>query len=146
MGVNCQATAWQLTSISNYHCIQDLGGFFCVLLGQNRPSNTQQALHEITKMTVATTTRKISFLLPQPPSPRAEIWVASGNPQLTLLLCHHSSHISPTTFPVKTAPEMAFCHQRRIVAGADAPELQGKHWQTPVQWCNGAMAMVVMTP
>eukprot|EP00957_Ditylum_brightwellii_P116318 8872306-Ditylum_brightwellii.AAC.1 len=43
MGVNCQATAWQLTSISNGHCVQDLGRFCCVLLGQNRPSNTQHA-------------------------------------------------------------------------------------------------------
>eukprot|EP00957_Ditylum_brightwellii_P209383 15361535-Ditylum_brightwellii.AAC.1 len=44
MGVNCQATTWQLTTISNCCCVQDLGGFCCVLLGQNRPSNTQHAL------------------------------------------------------------------------------------------------------
>eukprot|EP00957_Ditylum_brightwellii_P104366 7948424-Ditylum_brightwellii.AAC.1 len=44
MGVNCQATAWQLTPISNGRCVWDLGRFCCVLLDQNRPSNTQQAL------------------------------------------------------------------------------------------------------
>eukprot|EP00957_Ditylum_brightwellii_P089442 6810998-Ditylum_brightwellii.AAC.1 len=43
MGVNCQATAWQLTPMSNCHCVPDLGGFCYVLLGQSRPSNTQQA-------------------------------------------------------------------------------------------------------
>eukprot|EP00957_Ditylum_brightwellii_P049974 3788392-Ditylum_brightwellii.AAC.1 len=43
MGVNCQATAWQLTPIGDCHCDRDLGGFCCVLLSQNRPSNTQQA-------------------------------------------------------------------------------------------------------
>eukprot|EP00957_Ditylum_brightwellii_P053855 4080102-Ditylum_brightwellii.AAC.1 len=46
MGVNCQATAWQLTPISYCHCVQDLGGLCCVLLGQNRLSNTQQAFHK----------------------------------------------------------------------------------------------------
>eukprot|EP00957_Ditylum_brightwellii_P051576 3911373-Ditylum_brightwellii.AAC.1 len=44
MGVNCQATAWQLTPISNGCCVRDLGGFCCVLLGQDIPSNTQHAL------------------------------------------------------------------------------------------------------
>eukprot|EP00957_Ditylum_brightwellii_P195860 14922524-Ditylum_brightwellii.AAC.1 len=43
MEVNCHATAWQLTPISNCHWVRDLGGLCCVLLGQNRPSNTQQA-------------------------------------------------------------------------------------------------------
>eukprot|EP00957_Ditylum_brightwellii_P115440 8804669-Ditylum_brightwellii.AAC.1 len=43
MGVNCQATACQLTPISNGRCVWDLDGFCCVLLGQNRPSNTQHA-------------------------------------------------------------------------------------------------------
>eukprot|EP00957_Ditylum_brightwellii_P074823 5686403-Ditylum_brightwellii.AAC.1 len=43
MGGNCQATAWQLTPISNSRCVLDLGGFCCVLLGQNKPSKTQQA-------------------------------------------------------------------------------------------------------
>eukprot|EP00957_Ditylum_brightwellii_P062703 4758793-Ditylum_brightwellii.AAC.1 len=46
MGVNFQATAWQLTPISYCCCVWDLGGFCCELLGQNRTSNTQQALHE----------------------------------------------------------------------------------------------------
>eukprot|EP00957_Ditylum_brightwellii_P162945 12407579-Ditylum_brightwellii.AAC.1 len=44
MGVNCQATAWQFTFIGNDCCFWDLGGFCYVLLGQNRPSNTQHAL------------------------------------------------------------------------------------------------------
>eukprot|EP00957_Ditylum_brightwellii_P036881 2792918-Ditylum_brightwellii.AAC.1 len=44
MGINCQATAWQLTPISNGCCVWDLGWFCCELLGQNRPSNTQHAL------------------------------------------------------------------------------------------------------
>eukprot|EP00957_Ditylum_brightwellii_P063794 4840887-Ditylum_brightwellii.AAC.1 len=44
MGVNCQTTAWQLTPICNSHSVWDLGGFCCVFLGQNRHSNTQQAL------------------------------------------------------------------------------------------------------
>eukprot|EP00957_Ditylum_brightwellii_P114950 8766843-Ditylum_brightwellii.AAC.1 len=43
MGVKCQAKAWQLTPISNCYWVWYLGGFCCVLLGQNRPSNTQQA-------------------------------------------------------------------------------------------------------
>eukprot|EP00957_Ditylum_brightwellii_P043929 3332800-Ditylum_brightwellii.AAC.1 len=43
MGVNSQATAWQLTPRSNCRRVRDLGELSCVLLGQNRPSNTQQA-------------------------------------------------------------------------------------------------------
>eukprot|EP00957_Ditylum_brightwellii_P153695 11697620-Ditylum_brightwellii.AAC.1 len=43
MGVNCQEAAWQLTAISNCCWVRDLGGLCCVLLCQNRPSNTQQA-------------------------------------------------------------------------------------------------------
>eukprot|EP00957_Ditylum_brightwellii_P188730 14366369-Ditylum_brightwellii.AAC.1 len=44
MGVNSQATAWQLTPIGDCRCVRDLGGFCCMLLGQSRPINTQQAL------------------------------------------------------------------------------------------------------
>eukprot|EP00957_Ditylum_brightwellii_P015056 1136073-Ditylum_brightwellii.AAC.1 len=43
MEVNCQAAAWQLTPISNCCWVRDLVGLCCVLLGQNRPNNTQQA-------------------------------------------------------------------------------------------------------
>eukprot|EP00957_Ditylum_brightwellii_P125217 9545110-Ditylum_brightwellii.AAC.1 len=58
-------------------------------------------------MTGAATTRKTSFLLPQPtPPPRAHVWVASGNPQLTLFPRHHSAHVSPTTFFINIVPPM----------------------------------------
>eukprot|EP00957_Ditylum_brightwellii_P040431 3060192-Ditylum_brightwellii.AAC.1 len=69
MGVKCQATvkcqaiAWHLTPISNCHCIQDLGGFGCVLLGQNRPSNTQQTLHKNNKNDGGGNNKKNIFLV-----------------------------------------------------------------------------------
>eukprot|EP00957_Ditylum_brightwellii_P054818 4154273-Ditylum_brightwellii.AAC.1 len=69
MGVNCQATAWQLTPISDGHCVRDLDGFCCVLLYQNRPSNIQHALsffHENDKNNGGSDNKKTSCLLPQP--------------------------------------------------------------------------------
>eukprot|EP00957_Ditylum_brightwellii_P069706 5293534-Ditylum_brightwellii.AAC.1 len=63
MGVNFQATAWQLTPISNCHCAWDLGRFCCVLLGQNRPSNTQQALHKNNENGSGSNNKKNIFLV-----------------------------------------------------------------------------------
>eukprot|EP00957_Ditylum_brightwellii_P034833 2639464-Ditylum_brightwellii.AAC.1 len=63
MGVNCQATAWQLTPISNCRRVWDLCGFCCVLLGQNRPSNPQQALHENDKNNGGSNNKKNIFLV-----------------------------------------------------------------------------------
>eukprot|EP00957_Ditylum_brightwellii_P067909 5155717-Ditylum_brightwellii.AAC.1 len=71
MGINCQATAWQLTPISNDCCFRDLGGFCYVLLDQNRPSNTQHALsffHENNKNDGGSNDKKnILFVAPATP-------------------------------------------------------------------------------
>eukprot|EP00957_Ditylum_brightwellii_P136887 10439532-Ditylum_brightwellii.AAC.1 len=72
MGVNCQTTAWQLTLISNGCCVRGLGGFCCVMLGQNRPSNTQQAslfFHKNNKNNGGSDNKKnILFVAPSTPT------------------------------------------------------------------------------
>eukprot|EP00957_Ditylum_brightwellii_P067725 5141267-Ditylum_brightwellii.AAC.1 len=81
MGVNCQAPAWQLTPISNCHCVRDLGEFCCVLLGQNGPSSTQQALlffHKNDKNDSGGNDKKNIFLVaPATPLPQGKYLQAS---------------------------------------------------------------------
>eukprot|EP00957_Ditylum_brightwellii_P133536 10181365-Ditylum_brightwellii.AAC.1 len=73
MGVKSQATGWQLTPISNCHCVRELGGFCCVLMGQNRPSNTQQALHKNDKNNGGGNNKKNIFLVaPATPTPQGQ--------------------------------------------------------------------------
>eukprot|EP00957_Ditylum_brightwellii_P063652 4831541-Ditylum_brightwellii.AAC.1 len=69
MGVNCQATAWQLTPYVT-HCVQDLGRFCCVSLGQNRLSNTQQALLFFHKNNSGRDNNKNIFFVEIPVTPK----------------------------------------------------------------------------
>eukprot|EP00957_Ditylum_brightwellii_P168561 12830463-Ditylum_brightwellii.AAC.1 len=73
MRVNCQATAWQLTSISNCRCVQDLGEFAVCYWVKIDPATHSKRCCFFTKMaktTVAGTTTKASFLLKSPPPPK----------------------------------------------------------------------------